>query len=654
MCGIAGIIDYSGDRERVTVVKSMLRAISHRGPDESGIYNSACATIGNVRLSFIDIKTGQQPLTDATGRYWIVYNGEIFNYIELREELEASGIKFRSQSDTEVLVNLYARHGEKCLSRLNGEFAFAIWDTAEETLFMARDRVGVRPLFYTVVNGKLSFGSEIKALFANREVRREFDHSHLAQIYTFWTTITPATAFSGVSELAPGHFMLFSRKGLVLKKYWELSFSHTNPSITTEEAVERYHELLADAVKLRLRTEVEVAAYLSGGIDSSATVWYMKEIRQGPVTTFSIGFEEHEYDESSFQNEAVNHLNTNHSAIRCTAREIADIFPKVIWHSETPLTRTAPAPMYFLSGLVADNGYKVVITGEGSDEILAGYDIFREALIRRFWASQPGSALRPILLKRIYPDIPHLRNASPGILKMFFGYRLEDTDNPLYSHLLRWNNSNHIKKHLSAASREQAGSYDPLADLSGRLPESFMEWSPLARAQWLETTLFMSGYLVSSQGDRMLMANSVEGRFPFLDHRLIEFCSSLPDRLKLNGLNEKYLLKRLMTGRIPDSIVRRPKHPYRAPITTVFTGKKRPGYIDEMLSEAMTKQAGVFNHDSVTALTDKIDKTGTASEMDNMVLTAVISTHLLYHQYIQNNNSEFGNAPLHNLRIIEE
>jgi asparagine synthase (glutamine-hydrolysing) len=310
--------------------------------------------------------------------------------------------------------------------------------------------------------------------------------------------------------------------------------------------------------------------------------------------------------------------------------------------------------MLILSKLVRDNNIKVVITGEGSDEILAGYDIFREAIIRRFWASQPSSSLRPTLLKRIYPDIPHLRNASPNILKMFFGYRLEDTDNPLYSHLLRWNNSNHIKKHFSENLREKVNGYDPLADLSGRLPKSFMEWSPLARAQWLETTVFMSGYLLSSQGDRMAMANSVEGRYPFLDYRVIEYCSSLPDRLKLNGLNEKYLLKKLMAGRIPESIVKRPKQPYRAPISSVFMGMGRPDYVDEMLSEKMTRNAGIFNYESVGALVSKIKKAGTGSEMDNMVITSVISTHLVYSQFIEKKDSEFRNSTLRNLRIVEE
>jgi asparagine synthase (glutamine-hydrolysing) len=654
MCGVAGIIDYRGKTNTVTAVGTMLRSFSHRGPDESGIYHSSTATIGNVRLSIIDLQTGQQPLADITGRYWIVFNGEIFNYIELREELEKKDVRLKTRSDTEVLVNLYAMYGKSCLSMLNGQFAFAIWDKKKEELFLARDRVGIRPLFYTIANGVFYFASEIKSLFRNPELTRELDPQSLSQIYTFWTALTPETAFKDIFELSPGHFMTFGRNGLKTEKFWELNIGPMRADLSLPDALEQFHELFTSAVRIRLRADVEVAAYLSGGLDSTTTVAYIRDIEPGVLNTFSIGFEDKDFDESKYQEEAVRYLNTNHQSITCSSKEIAEAFPRVVWHSETPLTRTAPTPMLFLSKLVRDNNIKVVITGEGSDEILAGYDIFREAVIRQFWSRQPGSSLRPMLLKRIYPDIPHLRNASPNILKMFFGYKLEDTGNPLYSHLLRWNNSNQIKKHFSDNIKASVNGYDPLEDLSGKLPQDFNDWSTLAKAQWLETTVFMSGYLLSSQGDRMAMANSVEGRYPFLDYRVIEFCSSLPDRLKLNGTNEKYLLKKLMTGRIPDSIVKRPKQPYRAPISSVFLAKNKPDYVNEMLSESMIRKAGVFNAGSVTGVLEKIQKSTTASEMENMVLTSVISTHLLYHQFIDDQNQDLLNSPLNNLNVINE
>jgi len=654
MCGIAGIIDYRGIINTVKDVSSMLRTISYRGPDESGIYHSGSASMGNVRLSIIDLSTGQQPLTDSSGRYWIVFNGEIFNYRELREDLEKKNIRFKTNSDTEVLVQLYSLYGKSCLSRLNGQFAVAVWDRKEQELFLARDRVGIRPLFYNIIDGVLSFASEIKALFQNAHITRELSPEYLSQVYTFWTTITPHTAFRDIQELSPGHFLVFNRKGMKVEKFWDLNPGEKFSTLSLENAMGEFDELLTSAVRLRLRADVEVAAYLSGGLDSTSTVSYIKRIEPGILNTFSIGFSEKDFDESLYQEEAVKYLDTNHRSVNCTPEEIAEYFPKVVWQSEIPLLRTAPVPMMILSKLVRDNNIKVVITGEGSDEILAGYDIFREAKIRRFWASQPESKIRPLLLKTIYPDIPHLRNANPGILKMFFGFRLNETGNPFYSHLLRWNNSNHILKNLSPEYKEKLQGYSPVDELHEKLPDGYGKWDDLAKAQWLETTIFMSGYLLSSQGDRMAMANSVEGRYPFLDYRVIEFCSKLQPEFKLKGLNEKYLLKKLMAGKIPESIIKRPKQPYRAPIKSVFLGQKQPEYVKYMLSESYFRQAGIFDYNSVSSMLSRIEKTGISSEVDNMVLTAVISTHLLHYQYIENHNEKYRNGELKDLKIIED
>ncbi len=654
MCGIAGIIDFQSDGNSIDTVRSMLSLIAYRGPDECGIYHSAHATMGNVRLSIIDLVSGQQPLSDTTERYWIIFNGEIFNFKELRRELEKDGSKLRTQSDTEVLVQLYARDGKDCLGKLNGQFAFAIWDKKEEELFIARDRVGIRPLFYNITNGVFTFASEIKSLFQQKSISRELLPESLAQIYTFWTTITPSTAFKNINELSPGHYLIYNKNGLRIEKYWELDFNNRHYGLSMNEALEQFDDLLSSAVRLRLRADVEVAAYLSGGIDSSATVRYIKDIEPGVLNTFSIGFEDKVFDESNYQEEAVKYLNTNHKSINCSSSDIARYFPKVVWHSEIPVTRTAPTPMMILSKLVRENNIKVVITGEGSDEMLAGYNIFREAKIRRFWASQPGSQLRPLLLKKLYPDIPHLRNASTNILKMFFGYKLDDTDNPFYSHLLRWNNSNHIKKHFSSSLKDGLGDYSPFEALSGRLPHGFDSWDPLAKSQWLETTIFMSGYLLSSQGDRMAMANSVEGRYPFLDYRVIEFCAGLPPDYKLKSLNEKFLLKKLMENRIPESIIKRPKQPYRAPISSVFMSENTPEYVKEMLSDGYIRKVGIFNIETLSPVLNKIEKTGTASEMDNMVLAAVISTHLLHNQFIEDNNEELKTGELKNLKVIND
>lgn len=654
MCGVAGIIDYQSKLNTKIILESMIRVISHRGPDESGIYYSRHATLGNVRLSIIDIEGGQQPLSDLSGRFWIVFNGEIFNYKELRIDLEKKGNIFKTKSDTEVLVQLYALYGEKCLNLLNGQFAFAIWDKLKEELFIARDRVGIRPLFYNFNAGVFSFASEIKALFQQKEIPREFCHESLSQVYTFWTAITPNTPFKGIFELPPGHYAIFNRKGLTIEKFWELSFNRTNSTLSLQDAIDHFHELFSDAVRIRLRADVEVAAYLSGGIDSSATVAYIKEIEPGILNTFSIGFDEKDFDESEYQNEAAKFFDTTHKSMVCSSKDISDSFPRVIWHSETPILRTAPAPMLLLSNLVRDNKIKVVVTGEGSDEILGGYDIFKEAIIKKFWSSQPDSTFRPLLLKKLYPYLTQMKDMNPKMLRLFYGYKLEDVNNPFYSHLLRWNNSNHIKKHFSDGLKHDLNDFSFLSDLEKRLPENFDSWDHLAKAQWLETTVFMSGYLLSSQGDRMAMANSVEGRYPFLDYRVIEFCSSLPSGYKLKGLNEKYLLKKLLKNKIPEKILNRSKQAYRAPIRSVFLSKYSSEYVKEMLSDTYFTRAGIFDFKSFSGLISKIEKTGIASEIDNMVLTSVISTHLLYYQFIENNNQEFQTVELNNLRIIDD
>ncbi len=656
MCGITGIFNYKSfqqpDKE---ILSNMLIRISHRGPDESGIYLNQNIGLGHVRLSILDLKTGSQPMSDENGFYWIVFNGEIFNYIELRNELVKKAYKFRTTSDTEVLLYLYKEYGAACLSKLNGQFAFAIWNKKKKELFLARDRVGIRPLFYTNVSGSFIFGSEIKSILEHPDVTPEISSHSLFQIFTFWTTITPNTAFKDIYELPPGHFMLVNSKGIQKNHWWELKFpsSGEENNISFKNAVEELNKIYSDAVKIRLRADVPVGAYLSGGLDSSIITSYIKDIFPDILRTFSIGFAESEFDESSYQKIVVDYLKTKHSGVQCSSEEIANIFPEVIWHTETPLLRTSPAPMYLLSNSVRENNYKVVITGEGADEIFAGYNIFKETIIRRFWAKQPGSRIRPLLLQKLYPYIPQL-SERPGALKFFFGYKLTETDSPFYSHLLRWHNTSRINSFFSDEIKSQLKNYDPIIELKEKLPVGFNNWNALSKAQWLETKIFMSGYLLSSQGDRMAMANSIEGRYPFLDHRIIEFAATLPADYKLKGLNEKYLLKQLMQGRLPDSILKRSKQAYRAPIQSAFLSKNAPDYVKQLLSPAYIKKAGVFNPDSISVFLSKLEKTGNSSEVENMILTAIISTHLLYHQFIDKQNKKLSSGKLNNLKIIKD
>ncbi len=654
MCGIAGIIGSPDPNSRKKIIHNMLSRMAYRGPDDCGIYHSQKATIGNVRLSIIDLSGGQQPISDPSERYWIVFNGEIFNYIELRKDLTNKGHVFKTTTDTEVIVQLYAIHGTECLKLLNGQFTIAIWDKVKEELFVARDRVGIRPLFYHYKDKVFTFASEIKSIFENPDIQRNLSHTGLQQVYTFWACITPNTVFDGIRELSPGHYLVLTKSGLSIKKFWELSFSAIENDLKLDDYLGKFHELFTDAIRIRLRADVEVAAYLSGGIDSSATVSYIKNIEPDILNTFSIRFDEKDFDESQYQADAISYFKTNHKSIVCSSSGIANRFPDVVWHSEIPMTRTAPAPMMFLSQLVHENNIKVVITGEGADETLAGYDIFKENEIRRFWAREPESKFRPLLLAKLDLYLPQMRNANPKILKMFYGYKLEDTSNPFYSHLLRWNNGRQITRFLTREVMDQNNGYDPLTEMDRILPQDFNSWDSLSRAQWIEITVFMSGYLLSTQGDRMAMANSVEGRFPFLDYRLIEFLSQVPPNLKLKGLKEKYLLKRLVKDKIPDSILNRAKQPYRAPITSAFFSVETPEYFKEMLSAEYLNKVGIFDSGLVASLLNKIQNTKHGSETENMAITAILSTQLLHHQFIEGHSRGSGLNALKNLKLIEE
>ena len=658
MCGIAGFYQFQDNNDvRISTLRKMLTRIKHRGPDESGIYLSKNIGLGSVRLSIIDLSTGTMPLSNADNSLWIVFNGEIFNYIELREELATKGHTFRTHSDTEVIVHLYEEYGPDFVNKLNGQFAIAIWDKEKQELFLARDRVGIRPLYYTEIGETFVFASEIKSMLEFPAVKLKISPKAITEYFTFWTSLSPSTAFDGVYEVPPGTYMTISEKGIKTKTYWELPICKPNEYKYTnfKEAAKEFETLFSDAVKLRLRADVQVAAYLSGGIDSSVTTSFIKDISPDNLRTFSIGFTEKDYDESSYQNIAAEYFKTEHSSISCSPQDIAENFKDVVWHSEAPLLRTAPTPMSLLAKSVRDQNIKVVITGEGADELLGGYNIFKETKIRRFWAKDPQSKYRPLLLKKLYPYLPQMKNANSNVLKMFFGYKLSETSSPVYSHLLRWNNTSRIKNYLTQEYKDAIGDYDPISTIEQKLGNKLNGYDSLTKAQWIELNLFMSGYLLSSQGDRMGMANSIEGRYPFLDHRLIEFCMSLDPDLKLNGLNEKYLLKKLMKGRLPDSILNRPKQAYRAPIRSTFISDSLPEYLKEMLSDKQIKDSGIFNPEHVSMLLEKMRTKNQVSEVDNMALTAILSTQILHDLFINKSMPQLKEKDLvHCNKIIQD
>ncbi len=630
MCGIVGVLNLN-DRPptETTMLLQMLEMLRHRGPDGFGIYRDQHVGLGNARLSIIDLSSGDQPIGNEDGTVWIVFNGEIFNYVELRPQLQARGHRFATQSDTEVIVHLYEDFGPDCLQYLNGQFAIALWDARQRQLFLARDRLGVRPLFFTVNDGRLIFGSEIKSLFAHPGIAAEIDPNALAQIFTFWSTLSPRTIFQNIRDVPPGHYLLARDGEFDIHPYWSHDFSPTaDAARPPQEYLDALESLLIDATRIRLRADVPVGAYLSGGLDSSTTTAIIRQYTNARLDTFSIAFADNpEFDESQFQRQMANYLGTNHQVVHCAHADIARVFPDVIWHTETPILRTAPAPMFLLSKLVHANRFKVVVTGEGADEFLAGYDIFKEMQVRRFWSKRADSQMRPLLLRRLYPDIKGLGDSNSAYLTAFFKKNLTDTASPYYSHAIRWNNTARLRRFLAFPSPVD---FDQIA-----LPPDFARWSHLAQAQYLEISIFLSQYLLSSQGDRVAMAHSVEGRFPFLDYRVVEFCNRLPPDLKLRGLTEKWLLKQLGRKLLPAAIWQRPKRPYRAPIHRSFFGAHTPDYVRELFSEGALKASNLFDATAVTQLARKAMSGARLGETDDMALAGILSAQLVYQQFVK-------------------
>ncbi|MGZ8579039.1 MAG: asparagine synthase (glutamine-hydrolyzing) [Actinomycetota bacterium] len=638
MCGVAGTYVAVGSPDARPLLLHMAGDLAHRGPDGVGLYLDGRFGMVNTRLAIIDLADGDQPIGDERGRYWGMQNGEIYNYLELRIELIKLGHVFRTSSDTEVLVHAYEEWGADCLHRLNGEFAVAIWDRDRRELFLARDRFGVRPLFVSRSGGDFSFASEAKALLRHPGAHRRLDPLGLVDAFTLWSTLPDRSAFEGIRELAPGHSLVVGPAGVRdERRWWEPTFAPAEAHRSEDELADELRELLRDAIRIRLRADVPVAAYLSGGIDSSLLVALARDVMTSDITSFGVGFGDPRFDESAYQDLAVGELGTRFTRIRVDAADIAASLPAVVEHAEKPTLRTAPAPLLMLSAAVREAGLKVVLTGEGADEIFAGYDIFREDKIRRWWARHPEERWRGMPLTRLHAFVGgDLGRAAPFVLR-FYERGLTDTQDPLYSHRIRFSNTARCLRLFDAdVLAEAARRGDPEVRLAAGLPPGFHAASPLGRAQHLEIVTFLEGYLLHTQGDRMLMANSVEGRFPYLDHRLTEFAGRLPDGMKLKALEEKHILRRAGAPVLPQAITTRRKHPYRAPVVDAFVGEHAPDYVGELLSSRAVDDAGIFSGSAVRDLVTKCGAAGASgvSETDEMALVGVLSTMLLHRRFV--------------------
>lgn len=633
------MLSAGGDPSVVrAALERMITVLRHRGPDRFGFHVEAPIAMAHARLGIIDLATGDQPMTNEAGTVWTVFNGEIFNYIELRAALQAAGHVFRTHSDTETIVHAYEEYGDAFVEHLNGQFAIALWDAPRRRLVLARDRAGIRPLFVHLDGDRWLFGSEIKAILAVSSQPPRLDLEGLSQVFTFWAPVGERTVFRGVRAVRPGEILIIEGSRVRSSRYWQWSFPPIGGErrISFEEAAEELRVLLEDAVRLQLRADVPVGSYMSGGLDSAVLTGLIRNHSNASLRTFSIGFEEAEFDERPYQQELADHFGTNHTTMQCKAQQIGELFPRLIEHTEVPVLRTAPVPMMMLSGLVHRAGLKVVLTGEGADEVFAGYDLFKEAKIRRFWARQPDSRWRPGLFRRLYPYLRHSPVSVDASSQSFFRRGLQDVNHPFYGHRQRWMTTRRLWNFLSRDVQVAMADLDPECALYASLPEGFERWAGLSKDQYVEAQTLLFGYLLSSQGDRVSMANSVEGRVPFLDHRVIEFANSLPPSYKLRRLTEKAVLRAASRDLLPQSILNRVKQPYRAPDNQAFFADGKPlDFVANLLSEGRLRDAGYFEPAAVRRLVEKCREGRAIGFADNMAFVGVLSTMLLDDLFIR-------------------
>ncbi len=567
--GMCGFVGYFGPvRDAEPLLEGMTAAIAHRGPDERGYLVSPEAGLGHARLSVVGLGDGQQPMSDETGSLTIAFNGEIFNYVELREDLRARGRRFRTASDTEVILHLYDEMGEDCLRLLNGDFAFALWDRRRRRMMLARDRMGVRPLFHASSGGTLYFASEIKALLRVPGISARIDPLALDQIFTLWAPLAPRTAFADVQELEPASVMTVEQGRTSIRRYWSLDFppSAAQSAATDEtEAAVQVRELLTDAVRLRMRADVPVGSYLSGGLDSSLVSALAAGMVPQGLDTFSVTFDSPEHDESAYQTEMAAVLGTRHHAVACRPGDIAADFPEVIRFAERPILRTAPAPLFQLSRLVRESGLKVVLTGEGADELLGGYPKHRaEPWVARYQRLMPGS-LHDLLVAPATRALPYAARRMKTVAGVA-GIRDRQ------ARMVAWfGGANSDQAAALYAGPPQARALDPLPFAADGAASALKRMLHFDQTSWLPDNLL-------ERGDRMMMAGSIEGRMPFMDVGLAELAARFPDAFLTGAPKGKRVLRALAAKLLPRDIIERRKVGFRVPVEQWF----RTGMADQL------------------------------------------------------------------------
>ena len=642
MCGIAGFVDF-WDRdqiepvERGCLLKSMCDVIRHRGPDDDGFLLKPGVALGMRRLSIIDLAGGAQPISGEDGSVTIVFNGEIYNFQELRPELERRGHTFKTHSDTETIVHAYEEYGPDCVKHLRGMFALAIWNDKTRELYIARDRVGKKPLYYTVTPGQtIVFGSEIKSILEHPDVQREISLEAVDAYFTLGYVPDPLTIFRDIHKLPPGHYLTFSNGRVRTQQYWDFNFEPAE-SRKPEDYTEELRSLLEESVRLRLISDVPLGAFLSGGIDSSTIVALMARQMNQPVKTFSIGFHEDSYNELKYARLTAKKLGTDHHEFFVTP-QICDVIDELVWHFDEPFADPSAIPTYMVSKLARDH-VTVALSGDGGDELFAGYTHYVVQQSRGAFSALP-KALRAGVMRPLSYRLPHgawgrnyLHNISLDPIDRYL-------DSLSYFTAL-------TKKRLYTTEFQQAlGTTDRVArsfrDYAGRVKTN----EPLDQLLYIDGKTYLPGDILTKV-DRMSMATSLEVRVPLLDHKLIDFVTKVPASLKLAGTETKHLLRRVARDLIPAEILDRPKQGFGIPLEQWINEQLRD-QIRETLREPRTRQRGYVNSAYVDLILDEHHK---GRRDHSFPLWGLLILELWHRQYIDNsprttNSSERSALPV--------
>jgi asparagine synthase (glutamine-hydrolysing) len=603
MCGIAGFYNYdNGALAPEARLHAMLDSIVHRGPDDHGVLVDRDLAIGMRRLSIIDVAGGHQPIFTEDGAIGVVFNGEIYNFPELQARLKAKGHVFKTNSDTEVIAHLYEELGEKCVDELRGMFGFAVWDSRKRRLFIARDRLGIKPLYYTEHNGALIFGSEIKTILRHPGVPRVMNASAMRNYLALKYVPAPQTMFEGIVALPPGHAMIVDERGIRTWQYWDFSFAQANDTRSYKserEYTEELSRLLREVIKMHLISDVPFGAFLSGGVDSSTIVALMSEVLNEPVKTFSVGFAgkgEAQYSELPFARMVAERYKTDHHEVLITPTDLEQLTEKVVWHIDQPIADQATLANYMVAKLAATK-VKMVLTGEGGDELFAGYARYSGERFSAMFHTLPGPVRAAALgaMKRI----PGMRRGKLALFAMSEPDAVRRMVNwfPLF-------NRAQLDALITDQLERSANGYTPDAAFAEQLARTDAK-HPLNRMLYVDTKLWLPDDLLA-RGDKTAMAVSLEGRVPLLDHKLVEFAASLPIDMKIRGMTRKYLLRKVAEPLLPDVILNRPKQGFPVPIALWFRNENK-AFVHDLLAPDTIKRRGILEPAAVAQLLSEHD-----------------------------------------------